>query len=146
MYRIYCILSAVESCLCQGRDGELGVTGEGSLLENAHGKSTALLLSNELFHWSRQDSGRFTKSFNATRLLMMSGNRFLYIQGSPIQQTIFTVNSWYNGTQTSIEITVGELHFFFWGGRVCCIKFLQLRQFVLFIVSSIAPQKLNNMF
>ncbi|XP_060567478.1 dynein axonemal heavy chain 5-like [Ruditapes philippinarum] len=29
------VLRAVESCLSQGKDGELGVTGEGSLLENA---------------------------------------------------------------------------------------------------------------
>lgn len=30
-------VSAVESCLAQGKDGELGVTGEGTLLENAAG-------------------------------------------------------------------------------------------------------------
>ena len=30
-------ITAVESCLSQGKDGELGVTGEGSLLENAQG-------------------------------------------------------------------------------------------------------------
>ena len=33
------ILTAVENYLAQGKDGALGVTGEGSLLENAAGKS-----------------------------------------------------------------------------------------------------------
>ena len=33
------IISAVESYLAQGKDGELGVTGEGSLLDHAQGKS-----------------------------------------------------------------------------------------------------------
>ena len=34
---------AVESCLAQGKDGELGVTGEGSLLENAQGTHTGMV-------------------------------------------------------------------------------------------------------
>jgi len=38
----FCVV-AVESCLAQGKDGELGVTGEGSLLENAQGTYTGMV-------------------------------------------------------------------------------------------------------
>ena len=39
MHLIYFLSTAVESYLSQGKDGELGVTGEGSLLDNAQGKN-----------------------------------------------------------------------------------------------------------
>lgn len=43
---------AVESCLAQGKDGELGVTGEGTLLENAAGmfKDQFTLISTSLIY------------------------------------------------------------------------------------------------
>ena len=37
-------VSAVESYLAQGKDGELGVTGEGSLLDHAQGKNYHIYL------------------------------------------------------------------------------------------------------
>ena len=39
MYVCFYLSTAVESYLSQGKDGELGVTGEGSLLDNAQGKN-----------------------------------------------------------------------------------------------------------